>query len=209
MDMTFGQLVQDIGPWAIALGAGFEGETAAIAGGVMAHRALFPIWAAFLATAFGAFMADELFFQIGRRFRDRSFVVHARQKPAFARAVGFIERYPTAYILIFRFLYGLRTVSPIAIGLTSIPLRRFAALNALACLLWSAVFTAVGYLFGPAVDRMLIAMAPYKTELMIAFPIPGTCFLAWLLWRRHRRKRRERRERLNPPFPVPEIGIEG
>ena len=206
MDMTFGQLVQDIGPWAIALGAGFEGETAAIAGGVMAHRALFPIWAAFLATAFGAFMADELFFQIGRRFRDRSFVVHARQKPAFARAVGFIERYPTAYILIFRFLYGLRTVSPIAIGLTSIPLRRFAALNALACLLWSAVFTAVGYLFGPAVDRMLIAMAPYKTELMIAFPIPGTCFLAWLLWRRHRRKRRER---LNPPFPVPEIGVEG
>ena len=204
--MDFGQLVQDIGPWAIALGAGFEGETAAIAGGVMAHRDLFPIWAAFLATAFGAFLADELFFQIGRRFRERPFVIHARQKPAFAKAVGFIERYPTAYILIFRFLYGLRTVSPIAIGLTSIPLRRFAALNALACLLWSAVFTTVGYLFGPAVDRMLNALTPYKTELMIAFPIPGTCFVAWLLWRRHRRKRAER---LNPPFHAPEIGVKG
>lgn len=203
--MSFGQLVQDIGPWAIALGAGFEGETAAIAGGVMAHRGIFPAWAAFLATAFGAFFADELFFQVGRRFRDRPFVTHARQKPAFAKAVGFIERYPTAYILIFRFLYGLRTVSPIAIGLTSIPLRRFAALNALACVIWSAVFTTIGFMFGPAVDHMLAALAPYKTELMIAFPIPGTCFLLWLLWRRQQKKRRER---LSEPFHLPSIEAE-
>lgn len=200
--MDFGQLVAQIGPWAIALGAGFEGETAAIAGGVMAHHGLFPPWAAFLATAFGAFLADEIFFQIGRRFRDRPFVVHIRQKSAFAKAVGFIERYPTGFILVFRFLYGLRTVSPVAIGLSTIPLRRFAVLNAIACLIWSAVFTTIGYLFGPTVDRIIAAAKPYKTELMIAFPIPGTCFLIWLLWRRHRRRRRERD---NPPFHPPEI----
>lgn len=203
--MDFGQLVQDIGPWAIALGAGFEGETAAIAGGVMAHRHLFTPIEAWAATAFGAFCADELFFQVGRRFRDRPFVIHARQKPAFARAVGFIERYPTAYIMLFRFLYGLRTVSPIAMGLTSIPLKRFAAFNALACVIWSAVFTTIGFLFGPAVDRMLAALTPYKTQLMIAFPIPGTCFLIWLLWRRHQQKRRER---MSPPFHVPVIESE-
>lgn len=196
LQMDFGQLVQDIGPWAIALGAGFEGETAAIAGGVMAHRHIFSIEAAWLATAFGAFFADEIFFQVGRRFRDRPFVARARQKPGFAKAVGFIERYPTAYIFLFRFLYGLRTVSPIAIGLSSVPLRRFAVLNAFACLLWSAVFTAIGYLFGPAVDRMIVTLIPYKTGLMIAFPIPGTCFLLWLLWRRRQKLRRERAEPL-------------
>lgn len=200
--MDFGQLVMDIGPWAIALGAGFEGETAAIAGGVMAHRGIFPLAAAWLACAFGAFVADELFFQIGRRFRDRPFVVHARQRPAFARAVAFIERYPNAYILLFRFLYGLRTVSPIAMGLTSVSLRRFATLNAVACLLWSACYTAIGYWFGPTVDRIIVALTPYKTELMIAFPIPGACFLLWLLWRRRQKRLRER---ANPVFPAPEI----
>jgi membrane protein DedA with SNARE-associated domain len=56
--------------------------------------------------------------------------------------------------------------------------------------LWSAIFTTVGFLFGPAVDRMLDALAPYKTELMIAFPIPGTCFVIWLLWRGWQRRRR-------------------
>ena len=203
--MDFGQLVESIGPWAIALGSGFEGETAAIAGGVMAHGEIFPIWAAWLACAFGAFVADEMFFQIGRRFRDRPFVTRVRQKPAFARAVAFIERYPNAFIFIFRFLYGLRTVSPIALGLTNIPLRRFATLNALACLVWSAIYTAIGFWFGPTVDRIIIALTPYKTELMIAFPIPGTCFLIWLLWRRWAQKRRER---LNPPFHAPVIESE-
>jgi membrane protein DedA with SNARE-associated domain len=185
---SFGQYVTDYGPVAIALWAAFEGETAAIAGGVMAHRGMMPPWAAFLAIAIGAFCADEIFFQLGRRFRDRPFVIHARQKPAFARAMGFIERYPDAYILAFRFLYGLRTVSPIALGLTQVPFRRFLTLNIIACLIWSAIFTTVGFLFGPAVDRMLAALVPYKTQLMIAFPIPGTCFVLWLLWRRRQRR---------------------
>lgn len=204
--MDFGQLLQDIGPWAIALGAGLEGETAAIAGGVMAHNRLFPIWAAWLACAFGAFVADEIFFQIGRRFRDRAFVIHIRQRPAFARAVGLIERYPTAFILGFRFTYGLRAVSPVAIGLSAIPLRRFALLNALACLIWAALYTMIGYMFGPTVDRIIAAAAPYKTELLIALPIPGTCLLIWWLWRRHRQRRRER---LNPPFHAPVVEADG
>jgi membrane protein DedA with SNARE-associated domain len=190
---SFGQYVTDYGAVAIALWAAFEGEGAAIAGGVMAHRGIMPPWAAFLATAIGAFCADEIFFQLGRRFRDRPFVVRARQKPAFARAMVFIERYPDAYILLFRFLYGLRTVSPIALGLTQVPFRRFLTLNIIACIIWSAIFTTVGFLFGPAVDRMLAALVPYKTELMIAFPIPGTCFVIWLLWRRRQRRLAEKR----------------
>ena len=185
---TFGQYVQDYGPIAIALGAGFEGETAAVAGGVMAHRGILPPWGAFLATAIGAFVADEIFFLLGRRFRDRPFVVRTRQRPAFARAMAFIERHPDAYILVFRFLYGLRTVSPIALGLTHVPWRRFATLNAIAALIWSAVFTTIGYRFGPAVDQLLDALAPYKTQLLIAFPIPGTCFVLWKLWQRRQRR---------------------
>lgn len=195
-------LVESIGPWAIALGAGFEGETAAIAGGVMAHHQLFPVWAAFLATALGAFGADQLFFQLGRRFRERPFVVHARQKRAFAIAVGFIERYPTGFILVYRFLYGLRMVSPVAIGLSTIRWRRFAALNLFSSILWSAIFTTIGYLFGPAVTRILHALAPYKTELLIALPIPGTVLLLWWLWRRRKRRLLERD---NPPFHAPQV----
>lgn len=200
--MDIGQLVVAIGPWAIALGAGFEGETAAVAGGVMAHRALFPVWAAFGATALGAFFADQMFFQIGRRFRDRPFVTHARQKPAFARAVGLIERWPIGFILAYRFIYGFRMVSPVAIGLSSLRWRRFAALNVVACVIWSAIFTTIGYLFGPTVDRVLTALRPHHAEILVALPVPGLCLLGWWLWRR---RNRIRRERLAEPFHPPGI----
>ena len=180
-----------LGPWAVAIGAGIEGEMAAITAGVMAHRHILPPAGAWLVIAGGAFLVDEGFFFLGRRYRDRPFVQRMHAKPAFARAMAFIERYPNAYVFIFRFLYGLRTVSPIAIGLTRIDARRFVLLNALAALIWAGIFVWVGYMFGPAVDRLLAALTPYKTELTIAFPIPGTCLLLWWLWQRRRKRRQE------------------
>ena len=189
--MDIGNLFSSLGPWAVAIGAGIEGEAAAITAGVMAHRHLLPPVGAWMVIAGGAFFVDELFFFLGRRCRNRPFVRRMHAKPAFAKAMAFIERYPNAYVFAFRFLYGLRTVSPIAIGLTSIDAKRFVILNALAAMIWAAVFVTIGYMFGPAVDEMLAAMAPYKTELMIAFPIPGTCLLIWWLWRRRQRRKAE------------------
>lgn len=191
---TFDQLLLQLGAFAILLGAGFEGETAAVAGGILAHNGLIAPWQAVLATAAGAFIADEIFFLLGRRFRDRPFVQRARQRPTFARAVAFIERYPDGYILAFRFLYGLRVVSPIALGLTNVRYRRFAILNAIAALLWASVYTAIGYAFGPAFEAFLAMLAPWKTPILIALPIPGTCFILWQLWKWRQRRR----------HPVPE-----
>lgn len=189
--VDIGHIFSSLGPWAVAIGAGLEGEAAAITAGVLVHRHLLPPVGAWLVIAFGAFVVDEIFFFLGRRCREREFVRRMHAKPAFAKAMAFIERFPNAYIFVFRFLYGLRTVSPIAIGLTRIGARRFVILNALAALIWAGIFVAVGYAFGPAVDHALKALAPYKTELMIAFPIPGTCLLIWWLWRRRRNRRRD------------------
>jgi len=189
--MDVSHLFTLLGPWAVAIGAGLEGEAAAITAGVLAHRHILPPVGAWLVIAAGAFVVDEAFFFLGRRCRDRPFVQRMHAKPAFARAMAFIERYPNAYVFFFRFLYGLRTVSPIAIGFTRIGARRFVLLNALAALIWAAIFVTIGYLFGPAVDRLLVALAPYKTELTIAFPIPGTCLLLWWLWKRRQKRRQE------------------
>ena len=46
----------------------------------------------------------------------------------------------------------MRTVSPIAIGTTTLPTRRFFVINALAALVWSAVFVSLGYVSGQAIE---------------------------------------------------------
>ncbi|TCM35182.1 DedA family protein [Novosphingobium sp. ST904] len=150
--MSIETFIAHFGLLAVGLGAAAEGETALMTGGLLAHQGLLPIGGVMAAGAIGSFLADEIFFFLGRHFRARPAVRALSEKPAFARALALLERHPVGFILAFRFLYGLRTVSPIAIGTSSIPARRFIVLNALAATVWGIVIAAIGYTFGQAIE---------------------------------------------------------
>ena len=152
--MTFEEMVTRWGVAAVFLGAGLEGETAAVTGGLLAHRQLIPLWASALAACTGSFVADECFFLIGRHFRDHARVRALAAKPVFAKALAALERHPTGFILSFRFVYGLRTISPFAIGSTSVPFARFVLLNAIAATAWGLIFTGLGYAFGKSIEGL-------------------------------------------------------
>lgn len=146
-------LIARYGLAAILVGAGVEGETVVVAGGLVAHRGLLPLWGVAVAAMIGSFLADQLFFAIGRYLRGSAWVRKVSAKPTFAAALGALERHPTRFILAFRFIYGLRTISPIAIGTTRVHTRKFVILNAISAVVWGAVFSGIGYLFGNAVER--------------------------------------------------------
>jgi membrane protein DedA with SNARE-associated domain len=139
----------------IFLGAGIEGEAAAIAGGILAHKGLVPLWAAMLAAACGSCIVDQAYFFVGRHCRSYAWVDRLARKPAFDKALAFLERHPTAFILGFRFVYGMRTISPIAIGTSRIPTEQFVPLNMLAAAVWGPLFIWIGYVFGKTVDPLL------------------------------------------------------
>ncbi len=146
--MTIEILIARYGLAALFLGAGLEGETMVVLGGIMVQRGTFPFVGAVLAAAAGSFVADQLFFAGGRRFRDHPRVRRVSARPAFARALRAFDRHPTLFVFAFRFLYGLRTVSPVAIGTTRLPTARFMALNGTAALVWATMFVSIGYWFG-------------------------------------------------------------
>lgn len=153
--MTIEALVARYGLAALFAGAALEGEAAVIAGGVVAHHGLIPLWAAMLAAATGSFCADQAWFFAGRRMRDHRWVVAARAKPAFARAMAMLERHPIAFIFAFRFIYGFRTISPVAIGTAGVAPRLFALVNAASAITWAVTFCAIGYWFGHAFEALI------------------------------------------------------
>lgn len=153
--MTIETLIAQYGLAAIFVGAGVEGETSVVAGGVLAHRNLVPLWAAGAAAAAGSFAADQLFFAAGRYFRDHPRIRRMEQRPAFAKVLVTLEHHPVLFIMGFRFLYGLRTISPVAIGTSQIRTRTFFLLNALAATVWAVLFTGIGYGFGGGIERLL------------------------------------------------------
>ncbi|GEM_PF-2500139 len=94
-----------------------------------------------------------------------------------------LQRHPVPLILGLRFLYGLRTVGPLAIGMSGIPPWLFLALGAL---LWSVAVAVAGagHLFGQTLEWLLADLRHYEPEVMAAI---AACGLG--LWLLHRRRR--------------------
>lgn len=166
--MSAEAIIARYGLAALFLGAGLEGETVVVTGGLLAHRGLLPLAGAMVAAVLGSFTADQLLFLVGRRWRNHPRVRRIMQRPAFAKALAAFERRPTGFILGFRFLYGLRTISPIAIGTTSVAQRQYLALNAVAALVWGIGFTTAGYLFGDGLEALFHRYRPSGTTVVLA-----------------------------------------
>ena len=163
-------LITRFGLPAVFVGAGVEGEPFAIAGGLLAHRAMVPLWAAVSAAAAGSFAVDLLWFTLGRRYRTHRWVRAIANRPGFARSTDLIERHATLAVLLLRFAYGIRAVAPVAVGVSGIPTRRYVLLSGAAAALWGSAFTLLGYAFGAAIS-------PWTGDLAIFGALLGIILL--------------------------------
>ncbi|CAN5382415.1 DedA family protein [soil metagenome] len=159
MFVDFEHLIRVYGGLAVFLGAALEGEAAVTTGGYLAHRGLINPLVAGVCACAGSLAADQIVFFLARYHREYRFIVAIRSRPAFARAIDIIERRPILFCVAFRFIYGMRTAGPIAIGISKVPTHLFVLLNVISATVWAAAFTFIGYRFGKAfeilVDRIL------------------------------------------------------
>lgn len=184
--MTIEGLVARYGLGALVVGAALEGETVAMIGGMMAHRGIYPLPLAWGAVLFGTLAADQGYFFAGRLFRDRPRMVRLRATAAFAKAQAMFERNPVVFVMLFRFLYGLRTVSPAVVGASGFPPLRFFALNAIAALVWSILFVGLGYAFGLGLEEAFGRDLKWR-EWLPYLLVPVALGVVWKLVRRKRR----------------------
>jgi membrane protein DedA with SNARE-associated domain len=176
-------LIEHYGLLAIFLGTAFEGETAAFLGGVISHRGLLPYWSASLVASAGSFAGDQMWFFAGRYAARWRTVRRLMETPALTRVTTLLERYPTGFIFAFRFLVGLRTISPIVIGTTRISTAKFVLLNAIAAVVWGQLFTALGYLFGHGIEQMM-GRLPLHHHLFLALGAAAVIAGAALAYRK-------------------------
>ncbi|UAK23248.1 DedA family protein [Sphingomonas nostoxanthinifaciens] len=181
--MAIDTIIAHYGLLAIFAGAGIEGEAVVITGGVLAHQGLLSLPGVALAAAAGSCCVDQIWFFLGRRFRDHPWIQAMTKRPAFARALRELERRPTGFIFAFRFIYGLRTVSPIAIGVSTVPARRFIPLNILAAALWAPLIAGLGFVFGKMLDPWLHDLRGVVLGVMAAVIVVSAGVAAWR-WRR-------------------------
>lgn len=197
--MSIESFIAQYGLAAIFLGAAFEGETSVVTGGLLAHQHLLPLWGSAAAAVTGSFAADQLFFFAGRHYRDTKRVRRIAEKPAFAKALDTLDRHPTVFILGFRFLYGLRTISPIAIGTSHVPARTFMVLNAISATVWGVLFTILGYVFGDGLIELVDKVMPKQKLVGVAIlvAVAALAIAGFRFWRRRRARKADAQPRAN------------
>jgi membrane protein DedA with SNARE-associated domain len=180
--------LETYGTLAIVLGTFFEGETILVLAGLAAHRGYLSLPAVVGAGFVGTFIGDQLYFHLGRR-RGEAFLA---KRPAWgarvSRAKRFLEGHHVAFILGFRFFYGLRTVSPFAIGMSDVGLRRYLLLNTLGGLIWSVAVALLGYSVGEGAEALLGRVKEIEAWLFLGVAVVGSA--VWLGYFMQRRRQR-------------------
>jgi membrane protein DedA with SNARE-associated domain len=184
---TLTELIKNYGYLAVLIGTFLEGETILILGGFAAHMGFLELpWVIASAIA-GSFSGDQLYFYIGRHYGPKIIAKRLSWQDGAQKVYKHLHRHKNLLILSFRFFYGLRNVTPFAVGAAHISRSRFFVLNLIGAIIWAFSFGSAGYLFGEAIRLFLDDVKRY--ELYVLFALVFVGLMIWLITLiRHRRR---------------------
>lgn len=171
---------------AIVLGSLVEGETTVVLAGYAAHQGYAPWWAVTLLAAVVNFAWDQTLFALGRWRGDWILSKVPRLRGGVQRVSPLIHRHRRAVVFGVRFMYGLRTAGPIALGLSRVPWSDFVIFNALGAAVWATVFAGLGYAFGNAIARAIGVAVHYEPLAVLTILLLGVAAFCVRRWRRGR-----------------------
>ncbi len=151
------QLIQNYGDWIYLIAffwAALEGETFVIFAGLAAQRGYLNVFELIVSVGLGSLMGDQICFWLGRCYGARILHHFPKIEPGVNQAILWLEKHAVGFILSYRFMYGIRNVSSIAIGMSHLSWQKFALWNAIAAFVWAVAFSNIGYLFGDLIQRV-------------------------------------------------------
>lgn len=179
---TLEYLVSCYGYWAILAGTFFEGETILVVGGFIAHLGYLKLPYVMVTAFLGSFLGDQFFFILGRLKGQTILSKFKKTQKRVDRIHKFLYRYNDLIMLGFRFVYGVRILTPIVLGTNhDIKASRFVVFNAMGAIIWSIAVSLGGFLFGEALEIVIKDIKNYQAMIIAGILIIG--LLAWILHR--------------------------
>jgi len=173
-----------------SLGGGFVGLVAA---GVLSYIGKLDLATSIVVAFVANTIGDSLLFYVSRFNKDMFTPYIKKQKRIFALSTLLIKRYGSKIVFIQKFIYGVKTFVPIAMGLSKYNGLKFNVLNVVAALLWAVVIGVGSFYMSELFLKVFgfITDNPYIMPIILVL-ILGCAYL-YLKWIADRSKRRRRR----------------
>ena len=201
--MTVEQLIVDYGYWALLIGTFLEGESILLVAGFLAHKGYLDLHWVVLAAFLGSFASDQTAFFIGRTGGMPLLARKPKWQEKSRRVFKLLFRYQVWIILGFRFVYGIRNVTPFAIGASGFPPSRFLTLNLVGALVWALAFGVAGYQLGSLFQPIFEQTKNYELIVVTLLAILGV----FLFIRSKRQGSRDALPSPNPSGPLPGLSL--
>lgn len=144
-----------------------EGEIGLVMAGIMSHTGDMNFWIALIVAGLGGFAGDQAYFYIGRYNKGFIYKKLKTQHRKFALAHLLLKKYGWPIIFIQRYLYGMRTILPMSIGVTRYSAKMFAFINLISAFIWATITITLAYMFG---EQLLVILHWTKEHFYIAIP---------------------------------------
>lgn len=170
MEAFFAEWVHTYGYFILFVWCILEGETALIAAGLFAHTGDMNLGLAISIGALGGMTGDQIYFHIGRTNKNYIYRKLYKQRRKFAIAHILLKQHGRKIVFLQRFLYGLRVVLPVSVGITRYSRTQYVIVNAISSFTWASLFCLSAWALG---DEILALVAYAKAHWYFALPIIG------------------------------------
>lgn len=158
-----------------SLGGGF---VALMAAGVLAYAGKIDLATAMSVAFIANFLGDVMLFYMSRYHKGEMMQYMKKHRRKLALSHILMKKHGDWVIFLQKYVYGVKTLIPLAIGLTKYDFKRFSILNLFASLLWTLVVGLASYYSGAVLMNAyeVVAEKPYIAPIIL-FSVAGIIWI--------------------------------
>jgi len=164
----------------------FPGDSITLLAGVLVGAYQWNFVIVFLSVLSGSVLGSWVAFAIGQRWQKRR-QAEEGESGRLGLLVGKFRRHGSWYLVLNRFMPGIRPLFFVAAGLAGMSTRRVLLLSAVSAALWNAALMVAGIAVGHNIDQLEGWFRTYSTIAWIAIVVVVMVVVVRQLWRRMKR----------------------
>lgn len=145
------------------------GMIALIGAGVLSFMGKMDLSLSIMIAFTANFIGDTLLFYMSRYHKAEMMEYFRKHRRKLAFSHLLMKRHGSWLIVMKKFIYGLKTLIPLAIGLSKYDFLKFSSYNAIGALIWAIAVGGGSYLFGGALIEgyNMVSDKPYLAPVML------------------------------------------
>jgi membrane protein DedA with SNARE-associated domain len=172
----FESFIQTYGYCAVFVFACIEGEIALLTAGFLCRHGMMSLRLVMLFAFLGTLITEQCMFFIGRNYGVKLLEKYPKLLRKTRNVMEFLKKYNSSFIFGSRFVYGIRNISPLVIGMAEISPLRFSMLNIPAAFIWSVLVAGAGYLFADVLESTKESLKYIQIGALTILGIALLCF---------------------------------